>query len=111
MVADESDSRLNQELYSSQCDSEANPLCLTTMECVSPEPAVFGEHGMERLIPLQQEAVKPSLIHSKVALAMLLAPQSQNDRTTMMTSLDCSNRSVPLSMQETSWERQQTEVC
>ncbi|XP_076799790.1 uncharacterized protein LOC143444880 [Clavelina lepadiformis] len=37
--SDESDSRLNQELYSSQCDSEASPLCLTTMECVSPEPA------------------------------------------------------------------------
>ena len=78
----------------SSVDGE-NSYCVLTTECASPEPAVFGEHGMDRPNPLQQDAVKSSLIHSAVNMTTAATPPSMN--LVRMTSSASSNSSIPLS--------------
>lgn len=93
--ADENDGRLGSLSSEESFGGGDGIYCMSTTECVSPEPAVFGEHGMERPNPLQQEAVKSSLIHSAVNMTTIPTPSSMNP--IRMTSSASSNKSTPIS--------------
>jgi len=92
---DENESRFDSASSDQSLGDGENRYIMPTTECASPEPAVFGEHEMDRPNPPQQEAVKSSLIHS--AVNMTIAPTPFSKELTQMTSLDSSNKSTPIS--------------
>ena len=94
LILDENDGRLGSTSDDHSSDDTVTSFGLSTTECASPEPAVFGEHESERLVPLQQEAVKSSLIHS-VANKTTAPTQLSVEDVVQMTSLASSNKSMP----------------
>ena len=95
-LSDENDGRLGSSSSDDFIGNDVNSLCLSAGECASPKPAVFGEHGLETLVPLQQEAVKPTLIHSK-AKSIATAPLPTKDVNRKMIFLVSSKASTLIS--------------
>lgn len=95
--ADETDGRPSSSSSSDDIsNNDANSFYFSASECASPKPAVFGEHEPERLVPLQQEAVNSSLIHSK-AKTIVTAPLFAKETNKKMIFLVSSKASTLIS--------------